>query len=155
MEPPRPAAWLAAALVASLVSVGVSAWGPESAQAGLYKDVQLTVHNEATKSVPQLSLCTGTQWVGGSQHCPFDNFRLEPSHTVAHTAEDVAGSMASSYYSGSLSILYLCDFSAYNPAIGQPYIRLKENGSIYNYSCDEIFRLFPGGEKRAYTLRRL
>ena len=125
--------WLVAALVASLVSVGVSAWGPESAQAGLYKDVQLTVVNQARGSVPQLTLCTGTQWVGGAQHCPFNNFRLEPGDTVAHTAEDVAGFMASSAYSGDVSILYLCDFSAYNPSIGEPYIRLKESGSPYNY----------------------
>ena len=118
--------WLIAALVASLVSVGVSAWGAESAQAGLYKDVQLTVVNKAARSVTQLSLCSGLTWAG--PHCPFDHIELGPSQAVSHTAEDVSGFMASSIYSAGRSIGYFCSFSAHNPGIGRPYFLLEERG---------------------------
>jgi hypothetical protein len=138
----RPVALL---LVVALVSGGLSACGSSSStstkessqvvkkQAGLTKDVELTVFNKSTGSV-NVWVCDPT---GG---CPeFKGYSLVPGKTAYRTASTVTGEVA--YHPPSRpNWTYFFRFRAENPTVGRPFIRLEPQhgtGTNQEYSLSE------------------
>ncbi len=120
--------WIAARAVALLLTVGVllvgvSAWASDSTQAaGLYRDVQLTVVNKSKHTV-RVSVCDGATYTGS--HCPeFHNYDLAPGKKAWRTSEAVSGVVSFETRGPGWSIAYSFYFSAENPTLDLPFIKL-------------------------------
>ncbi|MEO9120536.1 MAG: hypothetical protein ABI355_15765 [Solirubrobacteraceae bacterium] len=110
-------------LAVGIVSLGMWLLMTGATQAaGAYRDVQLTVHNQGTRSV---SVWMCDRAIHDASSCPeFNNHTLAPGKSAWRTHHTVYGMVNSYDHGPGWDATFRFRFEAVNPAVGKPYIRV-------------------------------